>query len=98
MNSYVLTNKAVEDLSSIWNYTAEEWSEVQADRYYFNLLDICQELANQKLIGKLYSDLGLGVLGFRADHHLLFYRKISPHKIEIIRILHQRMDYKKLLT
>lgn len=35
MNSYVLTNKAVEDLSSIWNYTAEEWSEVQADRYYF---------------------------------------------------------------
>lgn len=97
MNSYVLTNKAVEDLSSIWNYTAEEWSEVQADKYYFNLLGICQELADLKLFGKLYSELGLEVLGYRADNHLLFYRKISASKIEIIRILHQKMDYNKFL-
>lgn len=98
MNSYVFTNKAVEDLSSIWDYTAEEWSEVQADKYYFKLLDICQGIADQKLIGKSYYDLGLEVLGFRADNHILFYRKVSSSKIEIIRILHQKMDYTKLLT
>lgn len=97
MNSYVLTNKAVEDFSSIWNYTAEEWSEAQADKYYFKLLSICQKLADQKLNGKLYSDLGLEVMGFRADNHILFYRKISASKIEIIRILHQKMDYNKFL-
>ena len=27
------TNKAVEDLSSIWRYTFQEWSEKQADEY-----------------------------------------------------------------
>lgn len=33
MPKYILTNKAVEDLSTIWNYTFEVWSETQADKY-----------------------------------------------------------------
>lgn len=28
------THKAVEDLTDIWNYTADVWSEQQADNYY----------------------------------------------------------------
>ena len=28
------TNNAVQDLSDIWSYTAETWSESQADKYY----------------------------------------------------------------
>lgn len=31
MAKYLLTNKAAEDLSGIWNYTFEAWSEKQAD-------------------------------------------------------------------
>jgi toxin ParE1/3/4 len=34
MANYKLTNKAVEDLTSIWEYTVKEWSEKQADKYY----------------------------------------------------------------
>jgi len=34
MAEYVLTNKAVADLSDIWNYTFNVWSESQADKYY----------------------------------------------------------------
>ncbi len=34
MANYILTNKAVDDLSSIWNYTFDFWSEQQADIYY----------------------------------------------------------------
>ena len=33
MADYRLTNKAVADLSDIWNYTCETWSEQQADKY-----------------------------------------------------------------
>ena len=40
MGSFNLTNKAVEDLTNIWNYTFEEWSENQADTYYFLLLNL----------------------------------------------------------
>ena len=36
-NSYKLTNKAVADLTNIWDYTVEKWSEEQAAKYYFLL-------------------------------------------------------------
>ena len=32
--AFELTKKAVEDLTEIWNYTSENWSEHQADKYY----------------------------------------------------------------
>ena len=38
MPKFHLTNKAVEDLSDIWEYTYAEWSEEQADFYYEFLL------------------------------------------------------------
>ena len=57
MGNYVLTNKAVEDLSSIWNYSFEAWSESQADKYYYILLDSRQELADEKVVGKNYEEI-----------------------------------------
>jgi toxin ParE1/3/4 len=45
MPKYSLTNKAVADLSKIWDYTYKVWSENQTDKYYFELLADCQELA-----------------------------------------------------
>ena len=54
MAKYTLTNKAVADLSEIWNYTVITWSENQADKYYFMLVDACQELADGKIAGKNY--------------------------------------------
>ena len=43
MARYSLTNKAVEDLSKIWEYTYEVWSESQADKYYELLINSFQE-------------------------------------------------------
>jgi toxin ParE1/3/4 len=34
MAKYKFTKKAVKDLSDIWNYTVDTWSENQADKYY----------------------------------------------------------------
>ncbi len=94
MASFKLTNKAVSDLSGIWEYTLDTWSERQADKYYFMLLDTCQDIANGKVSGKNYPEIHAEILGFRAGQHILFYRKISDDKIEIARILHAQMDLK----
>ena len=51
MGNYIFTNKAVEDLSEIWNYTLDTWSEWQADTYYTMLIDSCNALAEEKLFG-----------------------------------------------
>jgi toxin ParE1/3/4 len=93
MPNYKLTNKALEDLSKIWDYTFEVWSENQADRYYFMLLETCEDLANKKLHGKNYNEVTAELLGFRAGQHIIFYRHLKGY-IEVARILHARMDLK----
>ena len=97
MAKYYLTNLAVIDLAEIWEYTYEEWSEKQANKYYKLLLESCQELANYPNFGGSYELIQPYLLGFKTNHHIIFYRIISVKEIEIIRILHERMDLKSKL-
>ena len=94
MPGYKLTHKAVEDLTGIWNYTVEKWSEKQADKYYRLLIDNFDELSRNPGFGKSYSDIIENILGFRVGRHIIFYRVIQSNKIEILRILHEKMDLK----
>jgi len=92
MPKYRLTNKAVTDLSEIWNYTYSRWSEIQADKYYQLLIDTCGKITDNPDLGKDYSIVIDNLLGFRAGRHIIFYRRIEGDKIEVIRILHEQMD------
>ena len=94
MAKYKLTNKAVDDLTQIWNYTFDKWSESQADKYYFMLLENCEEVAYNPDLGKNYSGVTENLLGFKAGRHIIFYRRIEDNEIEITRILHEQMDLK----
>jgi toxin ParE1/3/4 len=97
MAKYVLTNKALEDLSRIWDYTFEVWSEAQADRYYHMIIDSCTDLGAKKVVGKIYSEVHDEILGYKIGQHIIFYRLIKGDKIEITRILHSRMDLRNKL-
>jgi len=97
MAKYRLTNKAVSDLTHIWNYTFEKWSENQADKYYQMLLDNCTELAIHPETGKNYFIVTENLLGLRTGRHIIFYHRIAEDEIEIIRILHEQMDLKNRL-
>lgn len=94
MGKYLLTQKALEDISLIWEYTYEVWSENQADKYYHELLDDCYELANNTNLGKNYPEIFHDILGYKSGQHIIFYRIISNQEIEITRFLHSRMDLK----
>jgi toxin ParE1/3/4 len=94
MANYILTNKAVEDLSEIWNYTFDSWSENQADSYYRMLLDNCSAIAENPALGKNYKGIVKLLYGHKAGKHIIFYRKLKVDEIEITRILHEQMDLK----
>ena len=94
MSKFYLTKKAVEDLSNIWNYTVQTWSENQAEIYYLLLMDSCQEIANKPKQGKSYEIVEKNVLGFKTVQHIIFYRIVSEKEIEVVRILHGMMDMK----
>ncbi|HNP19720.1 MAG TPA: type II toxin-antitoxin system RelE/ParE family toxin [Fulvivirga sp.] len=95
MAEFRLTNRAVEDLAKIWNYTFEGWSENQADRYYEQLISSCQEIADNPQLGKNYEGVAQSLLGMKTNRHIIFYRTLNKDYVEITRILHERMDLKK---
>lgn len=97
MAKYVLTNKAVEDLKAIWEYSFEFWSENQADKYYLQLISDFQFLANNHDIGRKYDEIEIEIFGLKSGEHMIFYRKLSEELIEITRILHSKMDLKQRL-
>lgn len=98
MAKYQLTNQAVEDLSKIWEYTFEVWSEKQADKYYESLITNCQEIADNPGLGKHYEGVTKRLFGMKANRHIIFYRTVNENDVEITRILHERMDLKKRIA
>lgn len=99
MAKYRFTNKAVEDLSDIWEYTVNTWSERQADVYYEMLIDCCQKITtNPRIYGTKYEEVSEDLYGYRANRHIIFYRILPDEDILVIRILHQKMDLKFHLT
>ena len=97
MAKFYLSNKAVDDLNDIWDYTVKIWSEKQAENYYLLLMNSCQELANKPNLGKSYDAVEKNVFGFKTGEHLIFYQIVSLDKIEVVRILHGMMDIKNHL-
>ncbi len=94
MAKFKLTNNAVKDLSDIWSYTSDAWSESQADKYYSLILNACDAIARKPQQGKLYKEIYPDLQGKKALKHIIFYRVLNEQSIEITRILHERMDLK----
>ncbi len=94
MARFYFTNKALEDLAEIWDYTVVEWSENQAENYYNLIMASCMDLAKNPQLGKSYEILSLNVLGYKCGQHILFYRAMTKNEIEIVRVLHGMMDLK----
>lgn len=98
MADYFLRKKALEDLSEIWNYAYEEWSEAQADKYYSMLIAACEELGRKKVSGKPYPAVHEEIYGYKTGQHIIFYRHRAGEKLEVVRILHFRMDIKNRIA
>ena len=94
MARFILRQKAIDDLTDIWNYTESTWSESQADKYYGMIKIACKELAKGKVSGRKYDDISDGLLGYGIGKHIIFYQRVADHEIEVVRILHERMDLK----
>ncbi|WP_445731387.1 type II toxin-antitoxin system RelE/ParE family toxin [Mariniflexile sp.] len=88
----------MDDLNNIWDYTSQNWSENQADKYYAIMKSACEDISKCSVIGKKYDKIEIGLLGHRIGKHIIFYQIISDNEIEIIRILHERMDLKNKLS
>lgn len=98
MAKVVLRQKAIDDLNEIWNYTFEKWSVKQADDYYTTIKLACNRIGQNPDVGKEYNEINKNLLGLKSGKHIIYYQSLSEDKIEVIRILHERMDLKKRIS
>ncbi|EPR72992.1 ParE toxin protein [Winogradskyella psychrotolerans RS-3] len=96
-NKYRISQQAIEDLDKIWIYTLKKWSKEQADRYYDLIIAEIKFIADNYLTGKSAEQTRKNYRVTKIKSHLLFYRKVDNGIVEIVRVLHQRMDIKKRL-
>ena len=97
--NYKISQEANRDIENIWVYTFKNWSLEQADRYLNLIIDEIEYLTKSPHSGKDYSQIRKGYFRSRVKSHFIFYKiNLKDEKIEIIRILHQRMDIKSRLN
>lgn len=96
--NYSISAKASEDIEEVWLYTFENWSQEQADRYTNLIFAEIEYLAEHPRSGKDLAHVRKNYRSSKVKSHLIFYRMTQEQtKIEIIRILHERMDIEKRL-
>ncbi len=88
---YIISKRAVSDLEEIWLYTFNTWSVEQADRYYSLIIDEIEYICRNIDSGKSMNFVRKGYRASKVKSHLIFYR-VYNDTVEIIRILHERMD------
>ena len=94
MAKFSFTNRALDDLIEIWDYTVENWSENQAEKYYNLIVASCIDLDNNPQLGKSYNIVSQNLLGYKCGEHIIFFQEIVKNEIEIARVLHGMMDLK----
>ena len=95
MADYQLSPLAERDLEDIWRYTYQQWSEGQANSYFDVIIAAIKQLASGASKGRAV-DIQGGYLKHAAGKHCVFYKETDT-SIEVIRILHQSMDFDRHL-
>ena len=92
------TLRARQDLEEIGRYSLERWGRRQMAKYLRQLDRTIQKLTTQpEALGQDRSYVKPGLRSLRhKQYHFVFYR-VRGDSVEILRILHQRRDWAKLL-
>lgn len=98
MAKVILRQRAIDDLNDIWDYTFEKWSAKQANKYYATIKLACNGIGENPNVGKEYDGINKNLLGLKSGKHIIFYKSFPENRIEVIRILHERMDLKKRIA
>ena len=99
----VRSSRAKADITGVLRYTKERWGEAKAREYRELIRDALNAIADDPTSGKLRVEARPGVLSYHIKQpaknarHVIFYRVASDGVIELIRVLHDSMDFERHL-
>lgn len=91
MKSIHLRPSAQRDLDTIWDYTATAWGVDQAECYVQTLRHDLDRLRGYPELGPAHPSRHAAFRKLPSGHHIIFYI-VAGSAVEVVRILHERMD------
>jgi toxin ParE1/3/4 len=98
MAEYIISEKALDDLNNIWIYTAENWSVKQANRYYNLIMDEIEFVAVNFETTIDFGSIRKNYRYSKVKSHVIFCKRDENSEMEVVRILHERMDIKNRIN
>lgn len=98
MSAFIISEKALEDINNIWIYTAENWSVEQADRYYNLIMDEIEYIVRNFDMARDFGEIRKSYRYSKVKSQLIFFKNDKTNEIEVVRVLHERMDIENRLA
>lgn len=92
MKNFRLSKLADTDLRNIAQYTQVHWGKPQRNEYIQDFFHTFSQLAETPDIAISIDPIRAGYKKYPQGSHVIFFRATESGGIEIIRILHKRMD------
>ncbi len=85
-----VSGAARQDLLGIGRFTEQKWGKAKRNQYLGQLDEAFELISENSLIGSPCDEIIQGYRKYSQGSHVIYYRVAD--KVEIIRILHERMD------
>ncbi|MCP4273437.1 MAG: type II toxin-antitoxin system RelE/ParE family toxin [Gammaproteobacteria bacterium] len=85
-------------MRKIASHTLEHWGEPQRDAYISELFEAFSHLADTPEIAAKIDNIRNSYRKFPLGSHIIYFRHSDTHAVEIIRVLHKRIDAPDHLT
>jgi len=97
MPTFRLTEQAEIDLDRLTAQSIDTWGPAQT-AIYISAIDFAfSDLAENPSLGRRRFDLGKDVLAHYCGRHVIFFYRLETGDIQVLRILHDRMDFERHL-
>ena len=98
MSRVLLSPNAKVDLSQVWDYTYAEWSAEQAEKFFREMWPTIEEQSSDFTKSVDISDVRKGYRKVRSGSHVIFFKVAQGGILDVVRILHQKMDFDRHLS
>lgn len=93
MTRYRITHRAAADLRDIGRFTQDRWGRNARIAYLRRVARVFGQLAANPTMGRPRPEISKAIRTFPVGKHLVIYRVEQGQPMEVIRVVHQAMDY-----
>jgi toxin ParE1/3/4 len=92
MSAYLVEPGADRALDEIYEFTASNWGEGQADAYISGMFDFFEAVASKNIIWRpVPAEFGVSGYVGKYEHHFVYWRMLPSGAVGIVAVLHERM-------